>query len=326
MFDKLNSILGRFLPIMIPSSLLIGIFIGDSMKEVKFLIPWIFAVMTFSGSLGSNFKQLTMALHNPFPIILVMMILHVIMPGIAWGIGHLLFAGDFDTMTGLILSVVIPTGITSFIWVVMYKGSVPVALSIILLDTLLSPIIVPLSLSVITVQQVEIDTYKLMTDLILMIVIPSVLAMCLNHMTKGRIQPILGAKLAVFSKLGIATIVMINGGIVSHYFREMNGKIVFIAGTVVIIAITGYFLSWITARAFKWNRDVAVSVAFTGGMRNISAGTVIASTYFPPKVVLPVVLGMLFQQVLASLCGKLIASYDKKQTKVSNSNYSEVIG
>ena len=43
------------------------------------------------------------------------------------------------------------------------------------------------------------------------------------------------------------------------------------------------------------------------GMRNISAGAVIAAAYFPGEVMFPVMIGTLFQQVLATLFGKLLA-------------------
>lgn len=48
---------------------------------------------------------------------------------------------------------------------------------------------------------------------------------------------------------------------------------------------------------------------FSGGMRNISAGAVLAVSYFPPAVAVPVVLGMLFQQTLASIYGFAINRY-----------------
>ena len=49
-----------------------------------------------------------------------------------------------------------------------------------------------------------------------------------------------------------------------------------------------------------------VTLVFTGGMRNIALGVIIATTYFPSKVAMPVVFGMLFQQVLASVFSKVI--------------------
>ncbi|MGE1198271.1 hypothetical protein ACQJ18_26655 [Priestia megaterium] len=45
---------------------------------------------------------------------------------------------------------------------------------------------------------------------------------------------------------------------------------------------------------------------YTGGMRNISAGAVLAISFFPHPAAVPVVIGMLFQQILAAFYGQLI--------------------
>lgn len=57
----------------------------------------------------------------------------------------------------------------------------------------------------------------------------------------------------------------------------------------------------------------AVSMMYGTGMRNISAGAVIAAAYFPGEVMFPVMIGTLFQQVLAALFGKLLAQKKEKQ-------------
>ncbi len=62
------------------------------------------------------------------------------------------------SITGLVLGMVIPTGVTSFIWVSIYKGNSALTLAIILIDSLLSPFIVPYSLSLFVGQKVEMDT------------------------------------------------------------------------------------------------------------------------------------------------------------------------
>ena len=51
----------------------------------------------------------------------------------------------------------------------------------------------------------------------------------------------------------------------------------------------------------KYDRPILVSFTFIGGMRNISAGSVIAITYSPPEGIVPVVTGMIFQQAISSL-------------------------
>ena len=83
----------------------------------------------------------------------------------AFGIGHLSFRGDAHTITGLVLGMIIPTGITSVIWVSIYKGNMAITLSIILIDTLLSPLIVPFTLSLFVGQKVEMDIISIMNGL-----------------------------------------------------------------------------------------------------------------------------------------------------------------
>ena len=46
-----------------------------------------------------------------------------------------------------------------------------------------------------------------------------------------------------------------------------------------------------------------VSMIYGSGMRNISAGAVIAGAYFPAEVLFPVMIGTLFQQILAAFYG-----------------------
>ena len=58
---------------------------------------------------------------------------------------------------------------------------------------------------------------------------------------------------------------------------------------------------------FRRDRTTAVSMMYGTGMRNISAGAGIAAAYFPGEVMFPVMIGTLFQQVLAALFGKLRA-------------------
>src|SRR5690606_3178524 len=108
-------------------------------------------------SLSSNFTDLKQVLRHPLPLFVCFAVLHVVTPLIAWGAGKLMFPNDALTVTGIVLVFVIPTGVMSFLWVSMFKGNIALTLSLILLDTLLSPIIVPLSLEWLVGAEVAID-------------------------------------------------------------------------------------------------------------------------------------------------------------------------
>lgn len=312
MLHKINHHLERLMPMITPSSVIIGVLLSDHFNQLIYLVPWIFAFITFSGSLGSNIKSLQRVISHPFRLLTVLLILHFLMPAWAWGIGHLAFNGDLHTITGLTLAALIPTGVTSVIWVTIYHGNLGLALAIILVDTFLSPIIVPYSVSLFAGGKVEIDFWGLMGGLFGMVVIPSVFGMLLNELTGGKVKEKIGSRLAPFSKIALAAVVIINSSIVAPYFKEIDTKFLMISGVTLLIASSGYLFSLLIGKFLKWDHPDVVTLMFTGGMRNISAGAVLAVTYFKPEVALPVVIGMLFQQVLASIFGNLLQrSYQK---------------
>ena len=319
MLQKINKQLERIMPLITPVSVLTGVIFSIYLKDFSYLIPWIFAFMTFAGSLSSNFHSLKEVIIHPFPIFIAMLILHILMPIWAWSVGHVVFSGDIYTITGLILGMVIPTGVTSFIWVAIYKGNIPLVLSIILIDTLLSPIIVPYSLSLFMGETIEMDYISIMKGLLGMVVIPSLIGMYLNQVTKGKIKDQLGTRLAPFSKICLGFVVMLNGAVVAPYLKNINLKLVSITLTVFLIALTGYLFSFLIGKFFKGGRANIISLTFTGGMRNISAGAVIAVAYFPAAVAVPVVVGMLFQQILASLNGHFLNRYYNRKIENQDS-------
>lgn len=309
MLQRLNHRLEKLMPLITPFSVVVGVLLGDVLSPYAFLVPWVFAFMTFSGSLSTGFREFGEVVSHPLPIVSTLFILHVLMPLLAWGVASSLFHGDAYTITGIVLGMVIPTGITSFIWVSIYKGSIPLSLSIILIDTMLSPFVVPSSLFLLVGTHVHIDALNIMKGLLWMIVLPSLAGMLLNQLTRGGIKQALGPKLAPFTKLGMGVVVGINGAVVAPYLSHVSGKLVSIAVLVVFLAAIGYGLGWAISRMMKWERDISVSMLFNGGMRNISGGAVLAIAYFSPSVAIPVVIGMLFQQLLASLFGALADKY-----------------
>lgn len=297
---RFNRFIEKWMPFVTPSSLLLGVLLSSWLTPLAYMVPWIFAFMTFAGGLGSGFRDLKKVLQHPAPLLCCLLLLHLWMPLLAWATGNMVFHGDPYTITGIVLAFCIPTGIVSFMWVSLYRGNGALTLSIILLDTFLSPFLVPFTLRLLVGANVSIDTWSMMKGLIWMVVLPSIAGMALNQWTKGGVKTTLAPKLAPFSKMGLIAVVAINAAVAAPNFRNINGKFLAVAVTVLAIAASGYVWGWLTGRLLKGDRGVIIAMTFNGGMRNISAGAVIAATYFPAPVVFPVIIGTLFQQVLAS--------------------------
>ncbi len=145
-----------------------------------------------------------------------------------------------------------------------------------------------------------------------MIVVPSIIGVALNEFTKGKIELTLGKKLAPFSKLSLFSIVMINSSAIAPYIKNISLELVSVILVVFLLAVSGYAFCLILGHILWKDISIITMFIFTGGMRNIAVGVVIATTYFPAKTVMPVVFGMLFQQVLASFFSRVTEKYQLK--------------
>ncbi|SOC17996.1 predicted Na+-dependent transporter [Ureibacillus xyleni] len=317
MLNKINQFLQRMMPILTPASLVIGVFLEDLGGQLLFLVPWLFAFMTFAGSLSMNFQGLRSFTKYPWVILITIAFLHIVMPVWAYFVSTVLFHDHLLTI-GFVLSVAVPTGVTSFIWVSICKGHLPLCLSIILIDTMLSPIVIPLLSKVVVGKTIEIDTMSIMLDLLWMIVLPSFAAVILNEWTKGNINQTIGKPLAPFQKLSLFLIVMINSSAIAPFLKNITWDIAWIIMVVLILAASGYAMCFVIGHYLFKDPSIVTTIVFTGGMRNIAVGVVIASTYFPAKVVMPVVFGMLFQQILASQFGRLIEKYKMRVSPIND--------
>lgn len=308
MLEKLNGFIQKWIAVITPLSLVIGVLLGDFGSQFLFLITFLFAFMTFTGALGMDFKDFKTVLRHPAAILISLVFLHILMPIWAYLLATVIFEDPLYTI-GFTLAVAVPTGVTSVIWVSVTRGNLPLTLSIILIDTLLAPIILPLILIGISGETVSIDNGELIMGLIWMIVLPTLLGVTLNQLTKGRVRESLGKPLAPFSKISLMLIIMINGSVISPYFNDFSWEIIGVLMLVLFITISGYVFALPIGHYLLKDPGVITAFIFTAGMRNISVGVVIATSYFPAKVAMPVVFCMLFQQVMASFFSKIIIKY-----------------
>lgn len=184
------------------------------------------------------------------------------------------------TQLSLVLAAVIPTGISSFIWVSIYRGNIALTLSIILIDTLLAPFVVPGVLSLLVGTSVSLDIGAMMSSLFWMIVFPSLLGMLLNEWTKGGIVPVWGPRLNPLSKLFMASVVAINGSVVAPYLADFNLKLAGLAVIIVFLASFGYALSYFIAKWLGWNEADQVALVFNGGCVTLALALCLQSLTF----------------------------------------------
>nr|WP_319490135.1 bile acid:sodium symporter family protein [uncultured Caproiciproducens sp.] len=304
--ENFNAFIEKWMALVTPLCLFTGVFFASQFSQILFLVPYVFAFMTFCGSLGSKFSDIGRVVQHPLPLLAALFVIHLVLPLLALTAGTLFFPQSPYIITGMVLEFVIPSAVVSAMWVSIYRGSAPFTLSVILIDTLLAPFCVPLSLHLFVGSNVQVDTASMMKDLLLMVAVPALLAMTLNQLSGGTMKQTLSPKLAPFGKIALMIVVCANSSKVAPFIRNMTPRLFAVSGSILLLAMLGYAIGWLVAALLKQKRELVISMTFSCGMRNISAGAVIAAAYFPAEVMFPVMIGTLFQQILAACFAQLL--------------------
>ena len=304
--EKLDAFLGKHMAVLIVAFVLVGITFPDIFSPINDYTMALFAFMTFANSLGGGFREMADVARRPLPVVVIFAILHVAMPLLALALGSVLFPEAPLFTTGLVLEYAIPTGVASLLWVSIGRGNTSMCLSVVLLDTLLAPFVIPLTLRVLLGSVVEMDTASMVGNLMIMVAIPALLAMTLFQMTRGRVAATVKPRLAPFAKLTMLVLVLANATGCAPFLRDITPTLVKLICAVFALCLLGFFLGYQAARLLKADFPTAVTMSLNSGIRNIAAGSVLAIQYFPGDVLFPVAFSPLFLQATTAVIVKIL--------------------
>ncbi|MEY4480806.1 MAG: hypothetical protein RLZZ267_1484 [Bacillota bacterium] len=296
----LNRQVEKYMTFLTPLALVLGFVFSDFFRDGLVLVPWLFAFVMFVMSLSCDFQQIRAVLRAPGVILYMFVAAHLILPLLAWHGGSLLFGGPTPFVIGLFLFAIIPLGVSSILWVGLSKGQVPLVLGLVIIDSLLSPIVVPTAITLLVDKHVNIALWDMMKDLIFILVMPTILGVVWQSLSKGKANVQIGQRLAPWSKLSFVAVLIINAASIRPYMAVLQGNLLVLVIASLSLIIIGYVAgsipTWLSSK-HAWNHTLPYAL----GMRNISLGLVIALHYFDPLVAVPIVLTILLQQPVASI-------------------------
>jgi predicted Na+-dependent transporter len=302
----LNRQLERLMPVLTPSGVFLGFLFPQVFIYLRPLVSWLFAIMTLSGALKLRVRELGMTLRRPLPILLFFLASHALLPLAVLFISGIFFAGDADTISGYILVYAAPTAVSGFIWVSIYRGDNALALAVILLDTLAAPVIVPGTVSLLLGTRIALDMSGIALSLIMMVVIPTIIGIAVNEFSRGKAPPLIVPYLNPAAKVCIILVIAANASAIAPQVHPEDPKVWAIGALCIGLSVIGYFLSKLVCVLGRLSPPKRVSIFFAVGLRNISAATTIAIEFFPEAAALPAILGIVFQQTMAAVMGKLL--------------------
>ena len=305
-WKRLGSLIGSHMAFVSPACVVLGVLLPDQLSVLKPAVTALFAFMTFQNSLTNTFANLVRTLRHPTPMLVALVVSAALMPAMACLLGGALFGSDPNLVCGLVLEYSVPVAVVSSMWINMLGGDIALGLATILVSTLLAPVTIPFTLQALLGQTVRVDATGMMVDMLFSVALPALAGTLANDLSHGRASRELSPVIAPAAKIALVLVILTNSTGVAPYVRNLTPQLVAVAAFVCVFAASGYAVGLVVARAWRRPQAQEVSLTYLCGMRNISAGAVLAGEYFPGEVMFPVVIGTLFQQVLAAGFGSLM--------------------
>lgn len=299
-WKRLGSFIGGHMAVIAPACVALAVLLPEVFSVIKPAVTALFAFMTFQSSLSNTFRNLARVVMHPVPAVTALVLASVVMPCVACALATLLFGSSPNLVCGIVLEYSVPVAVVSAMWTNMLGGDPALSLATILISTVLAPFTIPVTLHLLLGQVVEVDALGMMRDMLVQIALPALAGTALNDLTRGRAARDLSPVMAPAAKIALVLVMLSNSTGVAPYVRALTPQLVGVAVFICLFASSGYALGLAAARLLRLPTDQRASMTFLVGMRNISAGAVIAAEYFPGEVMFPVVIGTLFQQVLAA--------------------------
>jgi tagaturonate reductase len=302
----LNTRLERLMPVLAPAGVVLGFLLPAVFIKLRPFIPWIFGVMTLSGAIKLKAREFGLVLRDPLPIAVTFFSSHLIIPVVVFLVSTFIFRENEGIIAGYVLVYSVPTAVSGFIWVNVYRGDNALALALILIATVAAPFIVPLTMSALLGARVILDMSGIALSLVMMVLVPTVIGIGTNEISRGKISRIVGPILNPAAKLCLILVIAANAAAVAPRVRLGDPQVWIIAAVCIFFAAIAYCLSRLVGLLCRLDPGKQVTVFFSTGLRNISAAATIAIEFFPEQAALPALLGIVFQQTMAALMGRLL--------------------
>lgn len=287
------------------SGMLIGWFF-PGLFGWKGAVPFLFGYMTLVTALNISWGEIRAVAFYPVPVLATWAVVHLVMPLVSLITSHLFLPSGSPFMVGAALVMMIPIGVVSIIWTNVSEGEPPFALTTVALDSLLSPVVLSASVWLFLGRAVTFDARSLMVGLFWMIVLPTIVGISLHDLSRGQLGPRYAHLNGPISKLFLMLVVAINIAAARGILVEFKNSVAGLVLLLVFQSSLGFFSGFGTGRLLGYSAPRIRTMTFCCGLRNISAGIVIALRYFSPAVAIPVILTIILQQPMAALAQRLM--------------------
>ena len=117
--------------------------------------------------------------------------------------------------------------------------------------------------------------------------------------------------------IGLFAVIFINSAMVMPPI-DWNLSMVKMLLVALAIVVSGFFIGYLGSLLLKdRSGSMMITLMHNVGTRNNSCGLVIALTFFPPAVAVPITLSILYQQPVATIVSYFYRRYEKQKASMA---------
>ena len=281
---------------------ILGAAVPSSMTWVGPHISWMLGVVMFGMGMTLKFEDFHMLAKRPWEVGIGALAQFTLMPLIAWGLVKI-FALPPDIAIGVVLVGTCPGGTASNVITYLAKGDVALSVAMTMTTTLLAPIVTPFLTWALAGAWVEISLVAMMKSIAMMVLVPVVAGLLLNHFAGKLVEKLL----PVLPLVSVVAIALLVGGVVALSAGKLfaHGLLIFVV--VILHNALGLLCGYAMAKVFRLSPAKARAVAIEVGMQNSGMAAALAVAHFSatPLAAVPGAIFSLWHNV----SGSLLANY-----------------
>ena len=286
--------------LVIVSFSVIGFLFPSLLSGLKSSIPFLLGIIMLGMGLTIDFSDLWDLRKHPKWIVLGIVLQFILMPILAYVIGHLLQLPN-EIVLGLIIVGACPGGTASNVMVYLAKAHVPLSITMTLISTILAPILTPLWIYYLAGESIDVSFTSLVKTTFWIVIFPLLDGLILRRLLKKRIDPLI----KIFPSISIIAIALIIGCVVGLNHDTLKSFPFLVILAVILHNLLGFISGFGISKLMRFPKDVCKTIAFEVGMQNSGLGVSLAVIHFTKLVALPSVLFSVWHNIAGVIAVKI---------------------
>lgn len=249
---------------------------------------------------------------RPLHVVVAVAFQFVFMPLLAFGLVELVDLPD-TVAFGVILLGACPGGIASNVITMMAKGDVALSVSITSVATLLSPIMTPLLVILLTGSDIDVQPVALFTSIVSIIIVPITLGLVARVIFGPNLTEVMKVLLPLMTTFSLMSLTGATVGANRDVIASVSLVVLFV---VIAHNTLGYLGGYGAARLVGLPSRQRKSYCFEIGMQNSSLAVALATLHFEPAAAVAAAIFGVWHNISGPALATLWAWRDERRGKL----------